>query len=337
MKRTGYLIDMIADPDNLRLAFWKAAKGKRQSGAVLRYQKRLEENLLLLRSQLLSGEVVVGQYKYFTIYEPKERLICAGAFAERVLHHALMNICHPFFEQVQIFHSYASRIGKGVHAAVALSRVHASKYAWYLKLDVRKFFASIHHAALKQQLKRLFKDAILLRIFNSIINSYFISPGCGLPIGNLTSQYFANHFLAELDHFIIEKIRPGAYMRYMDDMILWENDKLLLKKAAKDIDDFMVSRLQLTLKPVQLNRSDNGLPFLGYKVLPWRIMLTKGSKQRFIWKFNHIEKMYHAVFGREATCQAKVLPLLAFVQFADTVAFRKTVILKQSGQSPKRD
>ena len=124
MKRTGNLIESIADPENLRLAFWKARTGKTGREDAEAFRRSLDANLLTLHGELLSGAVSVGDYRYFTIYEPKERRICASAFSERVLHHAIINICHPVFERFQISDSYATRKDKGQYAALDLSLIH---------------------------------------------------------------------------------------------------------------------------------------------------------------------------------------------------------------------
>ncbi|GHT32987.1 hypothetical protein FACS189415_2290 [Bacteroidia bacterium] len=121
---------------------------------------------------MLHGNIQVGDYHYFTIFDPKERIICAAAFGERVMHHALMNVCHPNFEQYQIYHSYASRIGKGTYAALKQACVYQKQYDWFLKLDVRKYFDSIDHDILKHLLSKRFKDKTLLNIFDKIIDSY---------------------------------------------------------------------------------------------------------------------------------------------------------------------
>lgn len=128
MKRVGNLLEKVADLENLYLAFWKAGKGKRYAKDVIEFQKDLNCNLQKLKEQILSVNVEVGKYHYFTIYDPKERLICAAEFSERVLHHALMNICHPYFEKHQIYDSYASRIGKGAHAALERAKRYSKNY-----------------------------------------------------------------------------------------------------------------------------------------------------------------------------------------------------------------
>lgn len=325
-KRASNLLQLIADPDNLRLAFWKARKGKSYSKEVEAYRKDLETNLSILRGQILRGDVEVGQYRYFKVYDPKERQICASAFSEQVLHHALLNICHEHFERLQIADSYASRKDKGTYAAIAKAKGHTRRYAFYLKLDVRKFFESIEHTVLKQQLKGLFKDPYLLTIFDAIIDSYTAHPNRGVPIGNLTSQYFANHYLCGLDHFIKEDLGIKAYVRYMDDMILWHDDKDILKQAHQAIKQYVQTELLSELKPEQLNRTSLGLPFLGYKIFPHSMKLTQRSKQRFIRKMRYLDENHHSGIWSESVCQRRVLPLLAFVEHADTKGFRKALL-----------
>lgn len=326
MKRAGQLMGRIADPDNLRLAFWKARKGKTYATGVAHYRVNLDENLSRLREQLLSGEVDVGKYHYFKIYEPKERKICAAAFDEQVLHHALMQVCDPCFERLQIFDSYATRRGKGTHAALERAKKFTHRYEWFLKLDVRKFFDSIHHGVVQQQVGRLIKDGLVLHIFSKILDSYHVEPGRGLPIGNLTSQYFANHYPAGLDHFIKENLRIGAYVRYMDDMVLWHNDKEALKTALPAIRHYVASQLLCDLKPVQLNRTTTGLPFLGYHVFPHHLRLLQQSKQRYIRKLALAETRLNTGEWSEAAYQRHVEPLLAFTQHADVTGFHRKIL-----------
>ncbi|MCB9272804.1 MAG: hypothetical protein H6564_02120 [Lewinellaceae bacterium] len=156
MKRQGYLIEPIAEMGNLELAFYKAQKGKAYRQEVAAYGKNLRLNLLRLQGEILSGEVTVGGYHYFTVYDPKKRQICAAPFAQRVLHHALMNVCHPCFEKKQIADSYASRIGKGAYAALEQAKAFNRRYNWFLKLDVRKYFDSLAHDVIRKQLYSLF-------------------------------------------------------------------------------------------------------------------------------------------------------------------------------------
>jgi retron-type reverse transcriptase len=323
MKRANNLLSLIADPENLRLAAWKAAKGKRHSQEVMNWFEHTHDHLTDLRKQLLNGQVKVGNYRYFKVFEPKERQICASAFGEQVLHHALMNICHIYFEKEQIFDSYASRKGKGTYAAIERAKTYSIKYEWYLKLDVRKFFESVHHDILVNQLTGMFKDAALVGIFEQIIHSYQTTPYRGLPIGNLTSQYFANHYLNCLDRMVKEKLRVKAYTRYMDDMVFWHTEKAVLAETSSVVHDFVNQKLLCSLKPISLNRTSNGLPFLGYHIFPHHVRLLQKSKQRFIAKIQRVEENYHSGNWDESKCQRRALPLLAFAAHADTRQLRQ--------------
>jgi len=255
MKRRGYVIEKVADMDNLRLAFWKAKRGKMHKRSVQDFQNNLNEELSILNQEILSGAINVGDYHFFKIYDPKERQICAAAFKERVLHHALMNICHEDFERYQIFDSYASRKGKGTYAALERAKHYTKRFDWFLKLDVRKFFYSIPHEVLKQQLRHLYKDGVLLQVLDTIIDTVAFDEKAlytpvqigennkGVPIGNLTSQYFANHYLAVADHFAKEELGIKGYVRYMDDMVLWGNDKKELLEKGKAYQIFIKEAL----------------------------------------------------------------------------------------------
>lgn len=326
MKRANNLLTNIAEPENLRFAFWKAQKGKSSSLQVQRFREDLDENIRQLRTQILTGLVEIGEYHYFKIFDPKEREICASAFREQVVHHALMNICHPYFERVQVNESYASRPGKGVHAAVKKAASFTRSGYWFLKLDMRKFFGSIHHDALKGQLRRMFKDVLLLDILEKIIDSYETEPSRGLPIGNLTSQYFANHYLAGLDHFIKEQLRASAYVRYMDDLVLWHRDKAWLKNARLEIENYTETKLYLNLKPPLLNSTERGLPFCGYLLSPHTIRLSQRSKKRYLQKMKYLHHQYHTGNWEEGTCQRSAQALTAFTQLADTKKFRQQVL-----------
>ncbi len=323
MKRAGSLYDLICDPDNLRLAWVKAKKGKEGKHDVFLYGKFLNANLDKLRSQLLNETAETGRYHFFTIYEPKERTICAAAFHERVLHHAIMNVCHPVFERFQVHHSYATRQGKGQYSALEYAKTNQRKYRWFCKLDIRKYFDSISHEILHQQIECLFKDQRLLNLFRRIITSYEASHGKGLPIGNLTSQYFANYYLAIADHYLLEKIKVPAYARYMDDMVIWHDDKYELIKIQKQFTRYIQDTLGLIMKPPCINKNEKGLPFLGYVVFPGHIRLNKQSKQRFIRKLSFADSNLNSGKWTQAVYANHVIPLLAFTKHANSHQLRK--------------
>jgi RNA-directed DNA polymerase len=326
MKRIGNLMPAIADMDNLRLAFWKAQRGKASRPSVQAHRARLDANLLDLRQQLLSGQVSVGDYHYFRIYDPKERVICSAAFGERVLHHALLTVCHPYFERYQIFDSYASRPGKGTYAALDRAAQFAGQYPWYLKLDMRKYFDSLSHEVIKGQLARLFKDRALLSVFGQIVGSYEAAPGRGMPIGNLTSQYLANQYLAPADHYATEVLQVPAYVRYMDDVVLWHTDKAALTAIGQAYGGYVGESLGLTLKPHSPNRSAAGLPFLGYVVYPAQIRLAKRSRVRFRRKLVSYQAQYEAGTWSGQTLHRHLLPLIAFTDKARSRSFRRRIV-----------
>lgn len=329
MKRSNHLMDQILGRNNLYLAFWKARKGKNAFDYVEVYRNDLENNINELQSEIKNAQVLVGNYNYFKVYDPKERVICAADFRERVLHHALMNVCHEIFEKYQIYDSYASRKGKGQYAALDRAMYYQKKYKWFLKLDVRKYFDSIDHGCLMGLLERKFKEPKLLSIFEQILNSYSTAVGKGLPIGNLTSQYFANHYLAYSDHYIMEQIKVNAYVRYMDDMVIWGNDKEALLDKGILLQSFISQKLKLELKPFCLNKVVYGLPFLGYVVHPYHLHLNKNSKKRFKSKLKQYQANLDKGTWTQNDFQRRILPLLAFAEKAESKNFRAICLRKK--------
>lgn len=328
MKRQGRLIEELFDVNNLYNAFYKAQKGKFFDPAVLAYRERLSENLRLLQQQIGSGSIETGHYHYFTVYDPKKRLICAAPFSQRVLHHALMNVCHDAFEKHQIKNSFASRIGKGTYAALDRARVYHRHYGWFLKLDVRKYFESIDHVVLKTQLYRVFREKHLLVMFEKIIDSYSTTAQKSVPIGNLTSQYFANHYLSKADHWIKEELRIPAYVRYMDDLVLWHNDRGSLLEAGCRLQEFVATELKLVFKPFCLNSHEKGLSFLGYLLFPDRVRLRQQSKKRFIQKSWLYAGYLQTGRWSQKEYANHVMPLVSFTEYADALEFRKNVYNK---------
>ena len=331
MKRAKNLIPAIVALDNLYLAFWKARKGKEHRPEVYAFCQNFGENIRKLQNQIQNAWVDIGNYHYFTIYDPKERIICAAAFHERVLHHALMNVCHPVFENYQIYDSYATRLGKGTYSALDRAIYFQNKYAYFLKMDIRKYFDSIDHNVLLTLLNKRFKDKKLLSIFQQIIQSYSVSAGRGVPIGNLTSQYFANFYLAFADRYLKEKIGINGYVRYMDDMILWSNNKKELLQKGRQFEKYLNVYLTLDLKVNFLNKNKQGLSFLGYRIFPNFVLLNKRSKARFKRKLKLYDYNWKYGYWTEEQYQRHLMPLFAFTEYANSYGFRKNV-LKSIGE-----
>jgi len=326
MKRVGNLMPDIADLSNLYNAYYKAVKSKRHKADALEYTKNLDLNLSLLSNQFLTGNIETGNYHYFKIFDPKERLICAAGFSERVMHHAIMNICHPLFEKHLIYHSYATRKGKGTYASLDIAKQAVKKYKWVAKLDIRKYFDSIPHLILQEKLQRLFKDKLMLSIFSKIINSYHASDNKGIPIGNLTSQYFANYYLSSADHYAKEQLQIPVYIRYMDDILLFEQDKETLKRKVKSFCEFVETGLHLTFKLIDINATSKGVSFLGYRLFSDVIKLNQSSKKRFIRKFKGYSDYVKNGIWTQEEYSRHILPLIAFTNYASAKGLRNKCI-----------
>jgi len=330
MKKAGNLIEKIIETSNLELAYYKAKKGKTDKPDVIEFGKQLYINLNNLQQQILTGNIETGKYKFFTIYDPKKRIISAAPFCQRVLHHAIMNICHPYFEKKQIYDSYANRVKKGTYAAISRAAYYNKRYKWFLKLDFRKYFDSLNHNILKQQLKSVFKDTHLLKIFDCIINSYSVASGRGVPIGNLTSQYFSNHYLAGADHYVKETLCVPGYVRYMDDMILWHNNKQILLSLGHKFREYTEKYLCLTLKPFCFNKNIIGLPFLGYILYPHKVNLSARSRNRFIEKVKIYTNNLKLGKWSQKEFQNHIVPLISFTEHANTKAYRRNIMQDNS-------
>lgn len=320
MKRVGHLTEKIAVLDNLYEAFLRAARGKRDRAVVMDYGDHLQENLQRLREELLSGEIKCGGYNFFTIYDPKQRTICAAPFRDRVLFHAVMRVCHNVFDDYQVYDSYASRVGKGTYKALERAQYYCGRYRWFAKLDVKKYFDSIDHEVMMSQLERLFKDPVLLHYFEDLLGSYEVEAGKGVPIGNLTSQYFANHYLSVADHYAKERLGIKGLVRYMDDVLFFDDNLLHLKELVAKYRYFVDISLKLQLHASVINRTSMGIPFLGYVVYEDRLRLNGRSVKRLQQKMSMlnlelsndiIEQKEYAtratallVFAQKAQCQS---------------------------------
>ncbi|MCB1808134.1 MAG: RNA-dependent DNA polymerase, partial [Candidatus Competibacteraceae bacterium] len=265
MKRLGNLWPQVIAFDNLYRAWRKARKGKSRSTAVVDFELGLEHHLLALQGELLNGIYQPGNYRLFTIYERKARVIAAAPFRDRVVHHALMNIIEPLLDRRFIFDCYACRAGKGTHAAVDRYQHWSRRYRYALKLDVRQYFPSIDREHLKAKLRARIKDRSVIELLDRIIDAGPNPNGKGIPIGNLTSQFFANLYLDDFDHWIKETLRAPAYLRYVDDMVLLSDDKRQLADWREHIRARLYQeRLQLHPNKAHISPTRCGLNLLGY-------------------------------------------------------------------------
>jgi hypothetical protein len=270
----------------------------------------------------------VGGYRQFVIHDPKKRVITVAPFSQRVLHHAIMTPCEPYFENRLAPWTCACRKGKGRLAALAMARRHCQKYEWYLKLDIRKYFDSVPHAQLFECLESLFKDRALLNLLHRIISSYHTQPARGLPIGNLTSQHFANFYLNELDRFL-EHHSPlieGAVVRYMDDAVFWAQSKTCLANTRSALREFLPTRLGLELKQERIGRVATGVPFLGCRVFANYCELNRRSRVRFARKVALIDRLLAEGRLTESEAQERSVALSSHAAATRSLAFRRCVL-----------
>lgn len=233
MQRSRVGLAAIADWHNLAAAFQRAARGKGERDEVRRFRADLNGELARLRESLLDGSVEVGQMRSFHTRDPKPRIIHAPRFRERVLHHAVMAHVGSVLDRALVDDTYACRAGKGALAAVLRAQHHLRRWPWYAQIDIRSYFASIDHAILLTLLERRFKDRGLLALLARIVESHRAEPGRGLPIGALTSQHFANDYLAGLDRLLLEGCRVRGLVRYMDDLVWWGDGKDAVRDATR--------------------------------------------------------------------------------------------------------
>lgn len=291
MKRFGNLYDKVCDMDNLFLAYTKARKGKGKSYGVIRFEEKLDDNLLSIRKELLEQTYRTSEYDVFTIYDPKKREIYRLPFRDRVVHHAIMNVLESIWTPVSISHTYSCIKGKGIHGALKHLKhdlKNKDETTYCLKMDVRKFYPSIDHEVLKCIIRKRIKDRQLLVLLDEIIDS---APG--IPIGNYLSQFFANLYLSYFDHWLKENMKVKYYYRYADDMVILSNNKEELQNLLIDIDSYFRNKLKLILKGnYQIFPVDaRGIDFVGYVFFHNHILMRKSIKKNFCRKVAKLNKI----------------------------------------------
>lgn len=281
-------LEETASFQNLLYAHKKAAIGCRKSAEVMRFYFYLEKELIQLKNTLQSQTYTPSPHRQFTIFDPKERSIAVSPFKDRVVHHAVVNVLEPVFEKRFIFDSYASRRGKGTHKAITRAQTFLRRRPWYVKADIRHYFENIHHKTLLDMLSKRVDDTGLMKLIDKIITAN--SEGSrGLPIGNLTSQFFANLYLDTLDHYIKDGLGAACYLRYMDDFVIFGWSREQVDKYMTKAEQFCRERLGLSIKKRVLHRgkSTHGLTFLGMGIYPGTIRVRSTNRRRSFHRLHH--------------------------------------------------
>ncbi|MFZ1427940.1 MAG: RNA-directed DNA polymerase [Geminicoccaceae bacterium] len=330
MQRSSVGIAEIVHWDNLARAFHKAALGRRGRGDVEAFRANLERELAQLQLDLMRGSVAVGRMRLFTIRDPKLRTIHAPCFRERVLHHAIMARVGPVLDRTLVFDTYACREGKGTLAAVQRASHHARYHVWHAQIDIRAYFASIDHEVLLRLLGRKLKNSALLDLLARIVGAYEAAPGKSLPIGALTSQHLANFYLGGADRVLLETSRVAGFVRYMDDLVWWADNRAIARRALVRVRNYLADELKLEVKqPVRIARSRDGLSFCGFRILPDRILLSRRRKERYMtirrsWEHACLEGHIGA-----AALQSGYASALALTVHAEAKAWRRTELARR--------
>ncbi len=280
-KTFKHLYNKICDFKNLYQAYLKAGKNKRYRGEVLEFSRNLGENLLTLQKELINQTYHTNRYYSFYVYDPKKRKIFALPFRDRIVQHALCNIIELIFDKRFIDDNYACRKDKGTHKAQDRLTYFLRKAEglYCLKADIEKYFPSVDCRLLVEIIKKKIGCSKTMWLIKEIINS--MGSDKGIPIGNLTSQLFANIYLNELDYFVKQNLRCKYYLRYMDDFIILDTDKKELQRKKEFIEEFLNSKLKLRLnKKTQIFPVSRGIDFLGFRVYKTHRLLKKRNIKR---------------------------------------------------------
>lgn len=281
----------------------------------------LEDNLFALHESLIAGTYQHGAYESFYVQDPKLRHIHKASVRDRVFHQALFRVLYPIFDRGFIFDSYSCRNGKGAHRAVLrleqftrkLSRNY-SRPIYALKCDIRKFFDSIDQSVLKTLIRKKIASKHLFSLIDIVVDSFQKENGCGLPLGNVTSQLFANIYMNEFDQFAKHCLKARCYIRYCDDFVMFSEDRSGLIATVEKIRQFLKDELKLSLheKKIVVRKLSEGIDFLGYVVLPYYRVLRTKTKHRILQRVS--EKSLQSYLGVLSHCRSYKIKQILFAQ-----------------------
>jgi len=328
MKRYNNLFIQVTDFKNIHSAYLKTRKRKKCVKKILIFNFNLERNLLGIKKELVLQNYKHGKYNEFFVCDSKKRRIKAPCFKDRVIHRSLCNIVEPVFDKSFISDSYACRINKGTHKGVKRLKLFLkdNKNDYCLKCDISKYFDSINHNILNNLIKKKIKDNKTLWLIGEIIKSNNCnSLNRGIPIGNLTSQLFANIYLNELDQFVKHKLKQQKLIRYMDDFLILGN-KNDLKIVKKFIGYFLNKKLNLQFNPKKANIFPvlRGVDFLGYVIFKNYILLRKSTVKRFLRKIKVSENI-----------ERIIIAWFAYSKHANSYFLRKKLVLFNCKQNKR--
>lgn len=281
----------IVSIENLLAAWQEFLRGKRGKRDVQEFRLHLMDNIMLLHDELRTHSYRHGGYEHFRINDPKPRDIHKASVRDRLVHHAIYRVLYPYFDKRFVADSFSCRDEKGTHKALdrfrAMSRTvsrNNRRTCWVLKIDIRKFFASIDHRILLACLARQISDIETMVLLQTVVESFSTRPMVGLPLGNLTSQLFVNVYMNAFDQFVKHELRCRYYIRYADDMVFLSNDKTLLLGWLSVIQDVLATRLLLELHPkkISLTTFASGVDYLGWVHFNDHRVLRTATRKRMV-------------------------------------------------------
>ncbi|MBU4251766.1 MAG: reverse transcriptase/maturase family protein [Candidatus Omnitrophica bacterium] len=338
MKKINDIYPKIMAKENLYHSAYMASRGRRYKDTTADFNFSLEEETDRLYKELLAKTYRHGKYRLFTIYDPKKRNIAAAPFRDRVVHHAVHDVIEPIIDKTFIYDSYACRKDKGTHKALnrAQGFLRANRFCFHG--DIKQYFPSINRSVLKGILRMRIKDKDLLWLLDEIIDSTpYNDSEKGLPIGNLTSQFFANLYLNELDYFIKFDLRIKYYLRYMDDFLIFSNEKMRLVEVKERTRKFLDGSLKLRLheEKSQIYSTSKGIKFLGFRLFSEDRRLASDNVKRFKKRLNKFECLFANGKMTKTAVKDSVRCWAAHSKYANTVTLRKSIfnglVKKKSG------
>ena len=344
MKSYSNLYDKVCDFENIKLAWKEARKRKTLKSYVIEFDKYFKENLLQLSVDLIFHSYRPLPLNSFVIRDPKTRKISVSDFRDRIVHHAICNIIEPLFDKCFIFDNYANRKGKGTLAAIKRLNYFMRKVShngsivkrsknkvrgFFLKGDIKHYFETVNHNKLIELICGKIKDRELLFLINNILKNY--SPkqeGVGMPLGNLTSQFFANVYLNELDQFVKHELKTKYYIRYVDDFVILHNDKSLLYYYKDRINEFLKTKLliELSLNKSKIKPLNRGIEFLGFRNFYYHKILRERNIRKIYRKLCNLKNNYdHKIIDYDRVCEV-FQGWMAYARNANTYKLRQKII-----------
>ncbi len=335
MKVYHNIYDNLITLENIFLSYSEFKEGKKKTKALIIFERHLEDNLFSLYEELQNRTYTPGSYTGFFITDPKVRQIHKASIKDRIVHHIVSRGLEEIFEPTFIAHSFSCRKNKGTHKGVMSLYAFARKVSknntracWALKCDIRKFFASVNHEILFKILSKKIDDTDYLTILKKIIDSFNSGEiNRGLPIGNLTSQFFANIYMNEFDQFVKHHLKIQYYLRYTDDFIFLSEDKAYLDNLLPKVKEYVKDSLDIELHPqkIIMSKYEKGIDFLGYIVFPYHILPRTKTKRRLLKKIKRRIEAYQKGQISHTNLEQTVQSYLGYLKHSSSYKLQKVI------------